>query len=240
MTRIRFSFTRGEVLKHISHLDMMRLIQRALRRSGLPLVYSEGYNPHLRFNLALPLPVNVTASEEYGEVILSDSVTPDQFMVAFGEQLPAGLDLTGAWIEDDYSAPALPSTVGAALYRATLVAEEGCRVDPVHYRQALDNLLSKEEILAPKTKKKKKKKVFVNVKPYIYEAYFNEPEKERPLELNMLLQTGSRGGVSPFFVIEQLEKELTVECNYKAHWELHRERLYQDQDQFLQPLSEGM
>ncbi len=238
MTRIRFSFARHEALKHISHLDMMRLFQRALRRSGLPLSYSEGYNPHLRFNLAVPLPVNVTASEEFGEVFLSGTVAPDQFLSALGAQLPEGLEITGAHTED-YNAPSLPSLIGAALYRAMLVDEEGCRADAGQYRQALDHLMTREEILAPRMKKKKKK-TYVNVRPYIIEAYFKKPEGDRELDLFMLLQAGSRGGVSPFFVIDQLEKELNCKCNYKAHWELHRERLYKAHDQFLQPLSEGM
>ncbi len=238
MSRIRFSFNRSEVLKHISHLDMMRLFQRALRRSGLPLTYSEGYNPHLRFNLALPLPVNVTASEELGEVFLSGAVNPDQFVSVLSKQLPEGLVVTGA-CKMDYKTPSLPSLVAAALYRAALVAEEGCRAGLSQYRQALDRLLAKEEILAPRTKKKKKK-AYVNVRPYIFEAFFKEAEKDCAVELQMLLQSGSSGGVSPFFVIEQLEKELSCECDYKAHWELHRERLFREHDQFLQPLSEGM
>ncbi len=238
MTRIKFRFARHAPLKHISHLDMMRLFQRALRRSGLPLVYSEGYNPHLRFNLALPLPVNVTASEEFGEVYLSETVSPDQFVSTLRAQLPESLDLKSASSED-YKAPSLPSQVVAALYRATLGREENCRAGSSQFRAALDRLMAREEILVQKTKKKKKQ-AYVNVRPYIIEAYFKESGNESPLELYMLLQAGSSGGVSPFFVIEQLEKELNCDCNNKAFWELHRESLYTDKDQFLQPLSEGM
>jgi len=239
MTRIRFRFARYDSLKHISHLDMMRLFQRALRRSGLPLVFSEGYNPHLRFNLAAPLPVNVTASEEYGEVFLAQELTPDQFISALTEQLPKGLIVTGAF-GVDRDEPSLPALVSAALYRAKPVAEPGCRVEPKDYREALERLLARQELLVPKTSKKRKKKEQVNVRPYIFEAYFKDAEDDRSLELYMLLQSGSRGGVSPFVVIEQLKKELRSDCNHKAHWELHREKLYQEQNQFLQPLSEGM
>lgn len=238
MTRIRFRFARNDALKHISHLDMMRLFQRALRRSGLPLAYSEGYNPHLRLNIALPLPVNVTASEEYGEVFLAQEVTTEQFISALSEQLPDGLIVTGAF-KADRDAPSLPALVSAALYRARLV-ETGCRVDPDDCREALERLLFRKEIMAPRASKKRKKKDQVNVRPYIYEAYFKEAEIDRPLELCMLLQSGSRGGVSPFFIIDQLEKEIRSDCNHQLHWELHREKLYREQDQFLQPLSEGM
>ncbi len=244
MTRIRFSFARHDALKHISHLDMMRLFQRALRRSDLPLVYSEGYNPHLRFNLALPLPVNVTASEEYGEIFLSGPVTVDYFAQALREQIPEGLVITGAKALD-HSAPLLPSLISAALYRASLQAVKERRPDFEQYQEALKRLMARDEILTARNKKKhkkqkKQKKGYVNVRPFIFEAYFSQKQAPCSLELKMLLQTGNRGGVSPFFIIESLEKEINSKNNHKAHWELHREKLYQGDNQFLQPVSEGM
>ncbi len=247
MTRIRFSFARHEALKHISHLDMMRLFQRALRRSGLPLVYSEGYNPHIRFNLALPLPVNVTASEEYGEIFLSGPVTGDHFTSTLRDQIPEGLVITGAKAVD-YSAPLLPSLVSAALYRASLLAEKERRLDFEQCREALKRLMARDEILTARNKKKQKKQktqktqktAYVNVRPFIFEAYFSQTQAPCSLELKMLLQTGNRGGVSPFFIIESLEKEINSRNSHKAQWELHRERLYQGDSQFLQPVSEGM
>ncbi|MGM0653222.1 MAG: TIGR03936 family radical SAM-associated protein, partial [Bacillota bacterium] len=74
MERLSFSFARKIELAYISHLDMMRLLLRALHRSGLPLAYSQGYNPHPRLTLALPLPLGVTASEEFGEVFFTEPV----------------------------------------------------------------------------------------------------------------------------------------------------------------------
>jgi len=240
MTRICFRFVRKEQLKHISHLDMMRLFQRALRRSGLPLAFSEGYNPHIRFNLAAPLPVNVTAEEEFGEVFLTEKTDPKNFLGTLARQLPEGVELAGAFVEDEH-APALPSRVVAALYRASLIIlDESETVDYELYREALERLLSKEEILAPRARKKGKKQTYVNVRPYIIEAYMNNQESEYPLELNLLLQTGSQGGVAPGFVLEQLEHELGEDRPSQANWKLHRVRLYRDVNGSLEPLSEGM
>ena len=53
--RLKFSFTREENIKYISHLDMMRLLQRALRRAEIPVAYSGGFNPQPRLSIALPL-----------------------------------------------------------------------------------------------------------------------------------------------------------------------------------------
>ena len=46
MFRLRVRFCRGEELKFISHLDIIRLLVRALRRAGIPLEYTEGFSPH--------------------------------------------------------------------------------------------------------------------------------------------------------------------------------------------------
>ncbi|HED24896.1 MAG TPA: DUF2344 domain-containing protein, partial [Firmicutes bacterium] len=80
MNRIWFSFARRERLRYISHLDMLRLFIRALRRGRLPLVYSKGFNPHPRFSLALPLPLGTTADDELGEVFLTAAVGTETFV----------------------------------------------------------------------------------------------------------------------------------------------------------------
>ncbi|MFO7951996.1 MAG: TIGR03936 family radical SAM-associated protein [Bacillota bacterium] len=240
MTRICFNFARNEKLKHISHLDMMRLFQRALRRSGLPLAYSEGFSPHPRFNLAAPLPVGVTADEEFGEVFFTGEITLEEFVAALKKQLPDGLQLKNAFILNN-QAPPIPSIVSAALYRAHLeIANLRTNTDVEEYRSALARLIDKEEILAPRSSKKGKKKTYVNVRPYIFEANLDEQGNANFLSLNLLLQTGSKGGVSPVFVLEQLEQELGDKQPQHLNWDLHRVKLYRDRNGSLEPLSEGM
>jgi len=59
MFRLRVRFCRGEELKFISHLDIIRLWLRAMRRAGIPLEYTEGFSPHPRISLAVPLSVGL-------------------------------------------------------------------------------------------------------------------------------------------------------------------------------------
>jgi len=66
MDRIRFRYACGKELRYLSHLDLLRLFQRAMRRARLPLAYTLGFNPRPKLSLAAPLPVGVTASKEYG------------------------------------------------------------------------------------------------------------------------------------------------------------------------------
>ncbi len=237
MERLCFSFARTMPLAYISHLDMMRLFLRALRRSNLPLAYSQGYNPHPRLTLALPLPVGVTASEELGEIFFAEAVSPEDFISILGSQLPASLELTGAGRLSPEST-SLAARVCAALYRVFVSDEPDRGTQYLLLRGALDKLMSREEILMER-KSKKKKITFINVRPYILKAEIIYKEG-RPLELSLLLKAGSSGGVSPFFIIEQLKMEAGSGLMDASSWHVHREKLYTGQNGSLQPLPERM
>lgn len=237
MNRICFSFARKMSLAYISHLDMLRLFLRALRRSRMPLAFSRGYNPHPRLTLALPLPLGVTASEEYGEIYFTEAIQPKYFISNLNPQLPEALELTGAF-SASLEAPSLASLVVAALYRAILKSSSAHDVNSESVQDALERLLAREEILVQR-KTKKKKIIYTNVRPYIIEAAVKN-ENNEPMELNLVLKAGSQGGISPVFLLEQLESDPAATNIRVCDWQLHRERLYINQNGILQPLSEGM
>ncbi len=236
MMRIRFSFERKMPLAYISHLDMLRLFLRALSRSRLPLAYSQGYNPHPRFTLALPLPLGITAGEEYGEVFFADKIMPDQFINVLQPQLPEALVLTGSAAVDPEE-PSLASLVSAASYCCTLKSSSSVTVKLELLQAALDRLMAKEEILALR-KTKKNKTTYTNVRPYIIEVSVKNADQSKLLEFSLLLQTGSQGGVSPGYVIGQLEPEPGAGNLHAYDWQIRRERLYFKQNGSMQPLSE--
>ena len=64
ITRIRIRYAKGESLRFIGHLDLQRLWERALRRSRLPVRYSQGFHPRARLNLASALPLGFLSDEE--------------------------------------------------------------------------------------------------------------------------------------------------------------------------------
>ncbi len=93
MQRLRIRFSRGEEVRFISHLDIMRLWQRALNRAGMPLAYSEGFSPHPRISLAAPLPIGVTSEAELMDVFVTKWVSPHFFAPAVTQQLPPGIEI---------------------------------------------------------------------------------------------------------------------------------------------------
>jgi radical SAM-linked protein len=77
--RIRVRFRKGDRVRYISHLDVLRFWERAIRRAELPLSYSQGFTPHPKLAFASPLPVGFTAEREVMDVTLDQRVPVDEF-----------------------------------------------------------------------------------------------------------------------------------------------------------------
>ncbi len=124
MQRLRIRFHRGQELKFISHLDIMRLWQRALVRAGMPMAYSEGFTPHPRMSLAAPLALGVTSEAELMDIVLARWVSPDSFTTAMSQQLPAGMEIMQIY-PMPLNVPSLQSQVRYAEYRVEIETEKG-------------------------------------------------------------------------------------------------------------------
>jgi len=75
--RIRVNFVRPYEIFYIGHLDMKTLIERGLRRSGLPLKYTEGFNKRVQLELGFPLSVGMVGLDEYFDFFLAEEVSLD-------------------------------------------------------------------------------------------------------------------------------------------------------------------
>jgi len=119
--RLRVTFTRGEEMKYLTHLDLMRFWERALRRAGVPVAYSEGFSPHAQISLAAPLPVGTTSEAELMDVFLERRMTPRQLLERVSAQLPPAVQARS--IEEvGLSLPALQAAVRFAEYDVDLDA----------------------------------------------------------------------------------------------------------------------
>jgi len=121
--RLRLKFAKGGATKYISHLDLARAWERTFRRAGLPLVYSQGFNPRPRFQIAAGLPVGVTSRAELLDVWLMQPLEPGEVLARLKVVSPHGLEVLEA-AEVDLKAPALQSQVCAADYKAVVRTTE--------------------------------------------------------------------------------------------------------------------
>ncbi len=137
MQRLRLRFSKGEPLKYISHLDLARTWERALRRAGLPVAYSQGFNPRSRLQLAAALPVGVTGRAELLDVWLIETMAPVDLKARLEPCLPPGLAVL-AVEEVDLRAPALQAQMRAAEYRVEVRSQEPTEAIASRVRALLD------------------------------------------------------------------------------------------------------
>jgi len=141
MLRLRVRFRRGEELKFISHLDIIRLWVRALRRARIPLEYSEGFSPHPKLSLAVPLSVGVTAEDELMDVYITKAVSPHWFVNTVNQQLPEGLKVLEA-SPIGLNVPSLQSQVRFAQYQVEVKPDK--REEEI--KTTIDGLLALENL----------------------------------------------------------------------------------------------
>ena len=141
MQRLRIKFNRGPEIKFISHLDIVRLWQRAFNRAGIEIAYSAGFSPHPRISLAAPLALGVTSEAELMDIVCIKGVAPHFFVSAVNQQLPAGLAVDKVSpIAIDL--PSLQSQISRAEYKVEVAAESG----PPDVCKAIDDLLKLETL----------------------------------------------------------------------------------------------
>ncbi len=113
--RLRVTFARGDETKYITHLDLMRFWERALRRAEIPVAYSEGFSPHAQLSMAAPLAVGTTSEAELMDVYLDTAMQPKQLIRQMAAQLPGGLAIVSVE-EVGMALPALQADVRSAEY----------------------------------------------------------------------------------------------------------------------------
>lgn len=108
MYKIKGKYKKTKNLKYISHLDTLRLFQRAVRRAEIPIRYSEGYNPHPKITFAFPLALGIESIGEYFEMELDKKISEDNFMNKMNTVLPEDMKiLKVAYTNDKESLMAL-------------------------------------------------------------------------------------------------------------------------------------
>jgi len=116
--RIIAVFKKTGGARYISHLDLQRAVQRALRRSGLPIRYSMGFSPHPVLSFASALSLGFTSVGEVMDVAMAKEVSAAEFEEKMKPQLPPSLALISAHeVADGY--PGLMALVEAADYEVT-------------------------------------------------------------------------------------------------------------------------
>ena len=160
-------FEKSERLRHIGHLDIQRFVQRGLRRSGLPVAYSNGFNPHILVTFASALSTGACGKREIMDVTLAEPVNEELFLQRMNRAMPPDMQLIEARAVDDRH-PAMMASLKAASY--DLVIRDRAQAEKL--AEALDRLMKKERITAVRKTKSGLKEV--DIKPLIYALRMKE------------------------------------------------------------------
>ena len=158
--RMMAVFEKSERIRHIGHLDIQRSVQRGLRRSGLPVAYSNGFHPHILISFASALSTGAAGKREIMDVTLAEPVTADRFLDAMNRAMPPVLRLLEAHPLAD-RAPALMTLVRAAVYDLRIDGEEEAR----RILGAIPAALARRELRA--MRKTKTKLEEIDIRPLI-------------------------------------------------------------------------
>ena len=211
-------FEKAPRLRHIGHLDLMRAMQRALRRSGLPLKYSQGFNPHILLNFAAPLSVGMPGKREIMEVPIEGEMDAEDFLNKLKSALPPDLPCLSAHSVDDRH-PAPMAQLTAASYEAVLSDD----VSGLH--EIIPAYLAQKEI--PAVRKTKSGLKPCDLRPMIYDLSL------RDSTLSMTLALSEKATCKPDLLLSSLFEFAEMERPFAL---ITRTRLLGEKDGVLCPL----
>jgi radical SAM-linked protein len=160
-TRVRLRFAKRGDLRLVSHHDLMRCVERMLRRASLPVAVSGGFNPRPKVVFTLALALGIEGRREVVEIDLSEPLGPSEVLGRLREVTPDGLD----WLEAEAVAPGRPAHAEAVGYRVDLPAD---RREPA--RAALAEFLAGASRPYTRTRPDRGTATEIDLRPFVLAA----------------------------------------------------------------------
>lgn len=190
--KIRIKFAKRGNMKFIGHLDIMRYFQKAIRRAGIDIAYSEGFSPHQKMSFAAPLGVGLTSEGEYMDIEVHSAVSGLEMTRALNAVMVEGMEVLSCRALPEGAGNAM-SLVAAADY--SVCFREGCEPEqPTAFLEDFLAFTGQPEIMV--TKKTKKGERTLDLKPLIYAASLEGKN------ILLTLSTGSADNIKPELLLE--------------------------------------
>lgn len=196
--KVRVKFSKHGIMKFIGHLDIMRYFQKAIRRAGIDIAYSEGFSPHMIMSFAAPLGVGLTSEGEYVDLQVHSCESSKAAIKALNSVMVEGMEVVSFKLLPETVKNAMAS-VAAADYFVNF--REGYA--PENWKEKFESFLQKEEMLI--VKKTKRSEAEVDLKPMLYKAEIRDE--------GIFMQTacGSVNNLKPELVMEAFAKDAGIE-----------------------------
>ena len=197
----RITFSKFGRAKYISHLDLMRAIQRAFKRADIPIWYTQGFNPRAYLNFPLPLALGVDSYVEKLDVALTEELEFDEIADRLNKVLPEGIGIV------DVKKPVLKHTeIGFAEYE---IAFNCLNKSADELKQKFNDFINQEHIEIEKKTKRKGIKI-VDIKEHIN---IKSIEADEMLRIDVILPAGSGLNINSAVVVDAFCKYADAEID---------------------------
>lgn len=201
MREVRIFFEKKDMAKFISHLDLMRCFSRAVKRAGIDIWYTEGFNPHPFMTFSLPLSLGTESFCESVDIRTNDEMPFDEIKDRLNGTLPTGIRVT---------------KVAAPVHKANEIAFSEFEIlfycdEKEKIKTSLLEHLEADEINVEKKAKQGRKKVFreINIKENI--KSFELSENENGVLLGTVLTAGVKDNINPSLLIDAITADVKDE-----------------------------
>lgn len=187
-SRLRIRFAKQGDLRLVSHHDLMRCLERVLRRAGLPMAHSQGFNPRPKYSFPSALALGIEGRREVLELELEEPMPPVEALRRLAEVAPPGLEFLEA-----EPAPGRAARVEAVSYRVDLPADRLAAAD-----EAVAELLGREH--CPYVRRKPDRDITLDLRPFLLSVSVDPAEGA--LRLRLKVEPG--GSARPEEVLDVL------------------------------------
>lgn len=231
LKKYRIKFKKGDEIRFIGHLDVMRIFQKSIRRAELPICYSNGFNPHQELYFANPLNLGMTSSAEYGDIKLIEEIDENEIKEKLNAVLPKGVEVLSVVMLSDNAKNCMADVCGAS-YIATVFDE---RLSAFDLDKKIEEFLSQDEIVILKKTKRFNKET--NIKNEIFDIKNSSENGE--IKLHLCLALSSIVSVKAELVMNAFYNFLELDFNkYLIRYD--RSELYRLDGDERKPLNEGV
>jgi len=187
-TLIRFNFEKIDKTKFISHLGLIRIMERAVRFTGLPVAFSQGFNPKPKIALGPPLSSGIESYSEWGDIVMARTVDTEVFHKEINRFLPEGMKVLKCSIIP-LKSPALNAMIKIGVYSIECSGE----------KDKIEDFLKQDEILFKKVRKKGTKTI--DIKPLIKKLEIREVNNDK-ISMELWINMEEGGTIKPQEVIK--------------------------------------
>ena len=191
MFKLRFCFEKNGTSAYISHLDLMKALQRSFVRAGIPVKYSQGFNPHIEMSIVVPLSTGYETRCDLCDLDLTADELPENFVDSLNAVLPLGMKVLSAGAAD--------RPVREIVYCSYEV------ILPAGDTEAMAELFRQPVTLEKRSKRGRRE---VNLQDYIKEITFT-PKGDRTVCCCIL--SAGNDPLNPMYLTQALKKAGLVE-----------------------------